>query len=194
MHSSELKQKKPQSCSRNLNLVFSVFEAPVNQNELAYALRNLPCETSRLLAEEKVGLRISRSTNQHVALLNQFVKDGVDNRQVLTAVFIYLKSAYGNVWWECLLLKLSKLGIIANLFNFIRGFLCQRSCRVRYGNILSKSRILKTGLPQGAVSSCSLFEIYINDLILNVREISGVKCLLYADDLVFWTVSKKKMQ
>ncbi|GIY08049.1 reverse transcriptase domain-containing protein [Caerostris darwini] len=152
---------------------------------------NYYLETNGFIAKEQAGFRSSRSTNQHVALLSQCVKDSLDNNHVLTAVFIDLKSAYDNVWREYLLLKLSKLGIRANLFNWIKGFLCQRSFRVRYGSSLSKSKILKTGHPQGAVSSCSLFNIYINDLITKIKEIIGVKCLLYADDLVFCTVSKK---
>ncbi|GIX66924.1 hypothetical protein CDAR_552761 [Caerostris darwini] len=52
-------------------------------------------ETSRVLAEQQ-GLRGFRSNSQHVALLDQSVKDAVDNRQALTAVFIDLKSTYGN--------------------------------------------------------------------------------------------------
>ncbi|GFY56693.1 hypothetical protein TNIN_252881 [Trichonephila inaurata madagascariensis] len=35
-------------------------------------------ETNNLLAEDRVGLRQFRSTNQHVALLNQSIKDALD--------------------------------------------------------------------------------------------------------------------
>jgi len=42
-------------------------------------------------------------------------------------------------------------------------------------------KVLQTGLPQGAVMSCSLFIIYLSEAI---QSVTGVKCLLYADDLV----------
>ncbi|GFV12106.1 hypothetical protein TNCV_1795931 [Trichonephila clavipes] len=53
-------------------------------------------ETSGLLAKEQAGFRSSKSIHQHPALVSQLVKDALDNRQALTAVFIDLKSAYDN--------------------------------------------------------------------------------------------------
>ncbi|GIX67826.1 hypothetical protein CEXT_214591 [Caerostris extrusa] len=38
-----------------------------------------------------------------------------------------------------------KTRYLSKSFNWIKGFLCQRSFRVRYGSSLSKSKILKTG-------------------------------------------------
>ena len=58
-----------------------------------------------------------------------------------------------------------------------------------------KHLILQTGLPKGAVTSCTLFNLYINDLIGELNSLPGIKCLLYADDLVFWTeVDKRKAE
>ena len=52
-----------------------------------------------------------------------------------------------------------------------------------------------TGLPHRAVTSCTLFNLYINDLIGELNSVPGIKCLLYADDLVFWTkVDKRKAE
>jgi hypothetical protein len=40
-----------------------------------------------------------------------------------------------------------------------------------------------------------LFNLYINNLIGELNSIPGIKCLLYADDLVFWTeVDKRKAE
>ncbi|VDO14096.1 unnamed protein product [Rodentolepis nana] len=42
--------------------------------------------------------------------------------------------------------------------------------------------------PQILVKSCTLFNVFINDLIIDIAElvqtVTGVECLLYADDLV----------
>jgi len=59
----------------------------------------------------------------------------------------------------------------------------------------SKYHILQRRLPQGAVTSCTLFNLYVSDLIGELNSIPGIKCLLYADDLVFWTeVDKRKTE
>ena len=67
-----------------------------------------------------------------------------------------------------------------------------RACKVRYGECYSKYHVLKTGLPQTAVTSCTSFNLYIKDLIAELNRIPGMKCLLYADNLVFWTEADKR--
>ena len=152
-------------------------------------------EVNNVLVNEQAGFRLHRSTNQQVATLSQHIKDALDVSNILTAVFIDFKSAYDLVWKEKLILKMSKAGIKSHMLNWINAFIGQRSCKVKYGNALSKSNILQTGLPQGAVSSCSLFNIYINDLVEQLQTVTGVKCLLYADDLVLlYTTAKKNAE
>jgi len=51
---------------------------------------------------------------------------------------------------------------------------------------------LQAGIPQGAVTSCTFFNLYINDLIGELNSIPDIKCLLYADDLFFWTETDKR--
>ena len=57
-------------------------------------------ETNSVMANEQAGFRIHRSTSEHIAKLSQFIKDALDNKRILTAVFIDLKSAYDSVWKE----------------------------------------------------------------------------------------------
>ena len=102
-------------------------------------------------------------------------------------MFIDFSSAYDSVWKENLILKLSKAGITSNMLKWFESFIGERYCKVKYGNAFSHSKVLQTGVPQGAVSSCTLFNIYVNDLIVNLNSIQEVKCLMYADDLVPWT-------
>jgi hypothetical protein len=142
-------------------------------------------KTNNVIANEQAGFRIHRSTSEHIAKLDQFIKDALDNKHILTAVFIDFKSAYDSVWKENLLLKLVRSGIRSNLLQWLESFISHRACKVCYGEHYSKYHILQTGLPQGAVTSCTLFNPYINDLIGKLNSIPGIQCLLYADDLVF---------
>lgn len=148
-------------------------------------------ETEDILSKEQAGFRRNRSTTDQVARLSQTIKDSLDGRNVLTAVHVDFKSAYDSVWRERMIYKLKNIGVGSKMLSWFREFLGQRSCRVRYGNATSKIYILQTGLPQGAVSSCSLFNVYIDDLILSLKAV-GVECLLFAGDLVIWTQVAKK--
>ena len=91
-----------------------------------------------------------------------------------------------------LLLKLVRCGIRSNILQWLESFISHRACKFRYGECYSKYHILKTGLPQGTVNSCTLFNLYINDLTGELNSVPGIKCLLYADDLVFWTEADKR--
>ncbi|GBM34280.1 hypothetical protein AVEN_253004-1 [Araneus ventricosus] len=63
--------------------------------------------------------------------------------------------------------------------KLIKTFLCQRQARVRYRFTNSKFVQMRNRLPQGAVSSCSLFNIMINDLIENLKKIHAAQCLAF---------------
>ncbi|VDO16152.1 unnamed protein product [Rodentolepis nana] len=156
--------------------------------------RRLTCflDTNNILRSGQAGLRPQRSTNQQVATFSQHIKDALDARNTLTAVFVDFKSAYDLVWKEKLILKLAKIGIKHNMLNWVKAFIGQRSCKVRYENALSKSNLLQTGLPQGAVTSCTLFNVFINDTVELVQTVTGIKGLLDADDLVLWYSASKK--
>ena len=144
-------------------------------------------EINNIMANKQAGFRIHRTTNEHTAKFSQFIKDALGNKRILTAVFIDFKLAYDSVWKENLL-KLVRFGIRSNLLQWLESFISNRA-------YYSKYHILQTGLPQGAVTSCTLFNLYINDLTGELYSISGIKCLLYADDLALWTeVDKRKAE
>ena len=52
----------------------------------------------------------------------------------------------------------------------------------------SKEVLIRHGVPQGGVLSPTLYLIFINDIIKELR--GGVKGALYADDLVMWCVDE----
>nr|CDS33105.1 reverse transcriptase [Hymenolepis microstoma] len=148
-------------------------------------------ETNNILGNEQAGFRPQRSTNRQVAKLPQHIKTDLDARNTLTAVFVGFKSAYGLIWKENLILKLAKIGM---KHNMLKAFIGQRTCKVGYGNDLSKSNLLQTGLPRGAITSCSLFNVFIDGMAELVQTVMDVKCILYADDFVLWYFALKNAQ
>ena len=149
-------------------------------------------ESNGIIHPNQAGFRKHRSTEQQVAILSQNIKDNIDKNQVTTAVYIDFKSAYDSVWKENLLLKLSHYGVGGKMLHWLTSFISQRYCQVRYGDAVSKFKQLQTGLPQGTITSCLLFNIYVNDLIPAITKQPNVLALMYADDLVLWTSAKKQ--
>ncbi|GFS38977.1 putative RNA-directed DNA polymerase from transposon BS [Trichonephila inaurata madagascariensis] len=45
---------------------------------------------------------------------------------------------------------------------------------------------MRQGLPQGAVLSCLLFNIMIDDVEAAIQKVPRVSCLFFADDVVLW--------
>jgi len=89
--------------------------------------------TNNIIANEQAGFRTHRSTSEHIVKLSQFIKDALDNKRILTAVFVNFKSAYGSVWKENLLFKLIRSGIRSNQLHWLKSFISHRAYKVRYG-------------------------------------------------------------
>ncbi|GIY34555.1 putative RNA-directed DNA polymerase from transposon BS [Caerostris darwini] len=79
-------------------------------------------EDRNLIVNEQAGFRKNRSTTDQVTYLSQIVKDALDNRNILSAVYVDFKSAYDTVWREKLHQKLLNAGVCGNMFKWIRSF------------------------------------------------------------------------
>lgn len=131
-----------------------------------------------------MGFRKNRSTLDSLAILEQAIQDSFLARSHLVAVFFDLEKAYDRTWRYGILQKLQEWGIKGNIAKFIRGFLTDRSFKVRIGDTLSEAYLTANGIPQGSTLSVTLFGIAVNDLITSIPERLG-KCM-YVDDLVLF--------
>ncbi|KAI5717320.1 hypothetical protein M8J77_003824 [Diaphorina citri] len=77
------------------------------------------------------------------------------------------------------------------MLRWISEFISQRYCATRYNDSQSSFKQIHAGLPQGAVSSTTLFNIFINDLLPTLEK-TGVKVAAFADDIVIWKLGKSK--
>ena len=152
-------------------------------------------EKKNLINRNQAGFRQGCRTEDQLFRFTQEVIDGFQKENSTVAVFIDLQQAYDRVWRKGLLIKMHKLGIYGKMFKWIQAFLKERTISTRLNNTTSSKRTLEEGLPQGSSLSCTLFNIFINDLALHV----DLPTALYADDLVIWTsdkhpiVSKRKL-
>ena len=68
-----------------------------------------------------------------------------------------------------LLVKIVKVGISGQIFNFIENFISKRTFQVNVNGFLSNVSKLDNGIPQGSVIAPTLFGLFINDLIDFIR-------------------------
>ena len=148
-------------------------------------------ETSRAISDCQAGFRKHRSTTDQIVKFSQAVKDGFHRKQSTLAVLVDFKAAYDKVWRKMLLHKLKQQGVNGNMLKWIKSFLSQRFIRCKFFDSISPFRQLRQGLPQGAVLSCLLFNTMIDDLIATIHRITGVSCLLFADDVILWATGSQ---
>lgn len=96
---------------------------------------------------------------------------------------IDLRAAYDLVSRDILIQKMIEMNLSGSMIHCVCDFLCQRFISVRCNDYTTPYKQVKRGLPQGAVSSTTLFNIFLNDLCYKLRSIPGIEIILYADDL-----------
>ena len=63
-------------------------------------------------------------------------------------------------------------------------------CQVKWDEAESKYKQSKIGLPQGAVSSTILFNVYISDLPEHLKKIQEIKVSMFMEDVVILASAK----
>lgn len=116
-----------------------------------------------------------------VNLLNDIQK-GLDSKKNIQIglLFIDLSKAFDTVPHNLLLQKITKLGIKSKEFLLFESYLRDRQQFVKCNNVFSSKQKIKCGVPQGAILSPTLFNIFINDI--TKLPLKG-KIIIYADDI-----------
>ena len=147
-------------------------------------------ETRGMFNHQQAGFRKGRGCEDQAARIIQAIEDGFQHKPMLRSVLVLLdfSKAYDTVWQQKLLLSMIDQGVPMTLIRWINCFLQNRQAKVRFNNVLSRSRKMRQGLPQGSVLSPILFLFYINNLakILPSENINS----LFADDVTILAVRK----
>ena len=120
--------------------------------------------------------------------LYRLSRDGAEAMQVgeeTTVVSLDVEAAFDTIDHDILRFLLSKTPLHALWKRYLSGNLNMRTFCVRVKSAFSCIRSIRAGVPQGGVSSPTLFTIFSNDLFRKVTD-PDIRRGLLADDVLLW--------
>jgi len=143
-------------------------------------------DTNNLLYDKQFGFRSKHSTNHALISLTESIKKHLDNKELVSGIFIDLAKAFDTVNHKILCNKLSYYGFRGKFNDLIKSFLSNRKQYVSINGFDSDKLEISCGVPQGSTLGPLLFVLYINDLQYSLKFASANHfaddtCLLYAN-------------
>ncbi|MEL7306976.1 MAG: reverse transcriptase domain-containing protein [Pseudomonadota bacterium] len=140
----------------------------------------------------QAGFQRGRGTEEQVVRMVQEIQDGFERRgghEKTVLVTLDCTKAFDKVWRVRMVERMMDEGVPGPVVRWLSSFLEGRKACVRIGTTMGTWRVLKEGLPQGAVSSPALFLLYVNDW--REYEETGVNYSGFADDLALWCTGRR---
>ena len=133
----------------------------------------------KLLSKFQFGFRKGFSTQQCLIAMIEKLRKSLDNGGASAALLTDLSKAFDCLPHDLLIAKLHAYGVDEVSLNFLLSYLTNRKQRVRINNTYSKWMDILFGVPQGSILGPLLFNIFLCDLFLFVKDVDIAS---YADD------------
>ena len=143
-------------------------------------------EEHKVIPDQQCGFRRGRSTSHQLIRIIKTTKENIRKKKSTGVIFLDVEKAFDRVWHNGLLYKMIKLNFPLNLIKSVSSFLSERSFSVFVKGQLSEKKQIRFGVPQGAVLSPTLYNIFTHDV---VRETTD-KIALFADDTALFHSSE----
>ena len=150
----------------------------INNRLVTHSFSQIPLEQFGFVRARSCEMAISR-----------FINDVEANREIKKmtyAVFVDFSKAFDSLDRMVLFEKLYDSGIKGRIYDLIVSILSENRIVIDNGVELSEPIVQRKGVLQGDSLSPSLFLFYVRELPTILQQ-CGVKCLMFADDLVIYS-------
>lgn len=154
--------KDPPSLSsyRPISLLSNV--GKILERVIASRLRKHTIENN-VLPPEQFGFRAKRSTSHQLHRIICQARTNLQQGKSTGMLFFDIEKAFDRVWHQGLIYKLYKYKYPLYLIKNVASFLSERSFNVKIKSSLSDTKHIFWGVPQGAIMSPDLYNIYVSD-------------------------------
>ncbi|KAG5674048.1 hypothetical protein PVAND_004037 [Polypedilum vanderplanki] len=132
-------------------------------------------EVNNIISEEQFGFRSNSSTTHQLYKIIKHAHKGLKFKKS-TGLLSLDEKAFDRIWNDELIAKTIDFDFPSNLILITKSFLSERTFKVICNG--STIRLIRAGVPQGAVLSPTLYNIYTADIPLN----SFYEITMFADD------------
>lgn len=145
-------------------------------------------QKSNIIPPKQYGFIKNHDTNLQLLRVTDHIIKGFNNKQKTDMILFDVEKAFDRVWHPGLIAKLCKAKVNFRIIELIDSFLSNRSFQIQTDRHLSTTRKIEAGVPQGAVLSPTLYNVYTHDIPKHPK----TDLALYADDTAIYTTSKSE--
>lgn len=150
--------------------------------ELLFLNRLKPfLEINQILTFRQFGFVEGKSTNEAMSCFISSIVEGIEKKKRTVGVMMDLSKAFDCVSHTQLLDCLRQIGLNGNALHWLSSYLSLREQCVEINGKRSNWAQISYGVPQGSILGPMLYNIYINNLVIDVPH---QDMFLYADDIV----------
>ena len=132
-----------------------------------------------LLNKNQSGFRNKHSCQSALLKVNETWLGNINSGYINGSLFVDFKQAFDVIDHSILLKKLACYGLDDSTIKTVQSFLSDRMQYVSFNNAISRTTVIRRGVPQGSILGPQLFSLYINDLPL---KFNLGQCEMFADD------------
>ena len=156
---------------------------------------NAHTELHNILPTTQHGFRPFHSTTHQLHRVTTILRQNLNLKRTTGMILFDIEKAFDRIWHAALIYKLMHFGYPTYIVRLIKSFITQRKFQVTVNNKTSTIRSIPFGVPQGAVLSPSLYNIYTSD----APTFPNCTLAYYADDtalissLLTWRATERAL-